>query len=366
MNPIKQYNVHICQFPGNNMTHPDVNIFLALTHHKMKTDKRIGNVTWFAKSDTPITMVRNQAVYEGLRFGADYILMIDSDMGPDYLVGKDPNARPFWDVAWEFMMARASLPEKLPPATIAAPYCGPPPKEMPYIFRWKNWQSDCPDANFRLEMLTREDAAMRGGIEAVAALPTGLILYDARVFRELEAAGALPWFDYEYTDKYCREKSTTEDVFQTRNGSLLNMPLYAAWDCWAQHHKYKAVGKPEPVTLEQVQGHMRKALASKYESPESRVVMVNQYDPKHAPKEEVVGDSVRICPATSHRCTMLPECTAGVCMYEALAFRQPSVSGMGRPDHSSDAGSGQARECPPLPGEVKARPRIWRTEDFGK
>jgi hypothetical protein len=219
--------------------------------------------------------------------------MVDSDMGPDYEVGASPNARPFWDTAWQFMMNRRDWEDErlldysdrmtynpLLPITIGAPYCGPPPHEVPYIFRWKDRQSGNPDPDFRLEIMERCDAAMRAGIEEVAALPTGLILYDARVFRVMEQANALPWFDYEYTDKYRRAKSTTEDVFQTRNASLLDMPQYVLWDSWARHYKLKGVERPVPITRDACQGVMRQALASKYESPSDKLMVVNRHDPQ--------------------------------------------------------------------------------------
>lgn len=287
---MKKYNIHVCQFPGGNSTHPDVGDWLAETLLKMKQDERIGAIKRFKKSDTPITMVRNHAVKEAIALGSDYILMIDSDMGPDYLVGQDPLARPFWDVAWGFMMNRREYEdlrergvEEVPPATIAAPYCGPPPLELPYIFRWKNRQSDNPDPDYYLECLERSDAAMRSGIEEVAALPTGLILYDIRVFKALEKAGALPWFDYEYADPpYNTRKATTEDVWQTRNGTLLepSMPLYVAWDCWAIHYKTKAVKKPVPVTAAAVKGVMKQAVASQYEDHNDKILMVHRHDPQ--------------------------------------------------------------------------------------
>lgn len=87
-------------------------------------------------------------------------------------------------------------------------------------------------------------------------MPTGLILYDARVFKKLPA----PWFEYEYDDEEKSNKVTTEDVFQTRNASLLGMPQFVAWDCWAGHAKTRIVGKPVLMTPDQVSGHLRDAL----------------------------------------------------------------------------------------------------------
>ena len=302
------YSVHVCQFPGNNVTHPDASDWIASTLVKMKSDPRISRVGRWKKSDTPITMVRNDAVKEALALGADYILMIDSDMGPDYLVGVDSYARPFWDVAWEFMMNRRKdevadlaggepthsphMADRYAPATIAAPYCGPPPKELPYIFRWKNWQSDHPEPDYHLQMIEREDAAHRAGIEEVAALPTGLILYDARVFKVMREKNVLPWFDYEYEDQpFNTRKSTTEDVFQTRNASMLGLPQFVAWDCWPLHYKLKPVPKPSVLTQAQMRGVMRNAFEARFEDHDTRILMVNRHDPKH--RRSVVETSVQ-------------------------------------------------------------------------
>lgn len=307
-----KFNVHIAQFPGNNSTHPDVGRWLIKTAIKMKADPRIGRIGDFCKADTPIPMLRNLAIVDALEGGYDYCLMIDSDMSPDYLVGQSRHARPFWDVAWEFMMNRRCVeqamrscmtaggdqswekPDKnqLLPATICAPYCGPPPFEVPYIFRWKNMETGHPNPDFSLKMIDREDAAVRSGIEQFDALPTGLILYDLRLFKKLPP----PWFQYEYENTLSRpswwegewpddgvnfehRKCTTEDVFQTRNASMLQFPQFVAWDCWAVHNKLKRVGKPEILTREAVRGTMQKALASKVSTAQERIFIVNPYDP---------------------------------------------------------------------------------------
>jgi hypothetical protein len=207
------------------------------------------------------------------------LVMIDSDMEPDLYA--DQGGDRFFDVAWKFMMERRTqeeayretegdslrakyenweelLDESLfsvfPPATIAAPYCGPPPSELCYVFQWANKAEEMPP--FKLSMIPRDSAAVRAGIQEVAALPTGLILYDARTFRKLP----LPWYDYEWVDDEQTLKDTTEDVFQTRNASVLGMPQFCAWDCWAGHNKLKTVGKPVLLPPEIVSGKLAEAM----------------------------------------------------------------------------------------------------------
>jgi len=224
-------------------------------------DDRISDIDSWYKSDTPITMVRNLCVKEAKERGIDYILMIDSDMQPDC----EPGHPEFWPTAWEFAMQcrlreeiatdpslgeSALTPYQLfrahPPITIAAPYCGPPPREECYIMQWHSNESDSQNLNTWLAPMDRDCAADRRGIEEVAALPTGLILYDARVFDHLTP----PWFDYEWEDRpFNTRKASTEDIFQTRNASMQGMPQLVAWDCWAAHIKPKFVPKPKPFTL---------------------------------------------------------------------------------------------------------------------
>jgi hypothetical protein len=291
-----KYKLALCRFPGSGWENADLATWLMQTFHKMKCDERIEAIGSIVLSDTPITMTRNRAVKEALAHGHDYILMVDSDMIPDYLVGSDLHAKPFWDEAWGFMMNRRDeeelhremcgsragyfddmvekdVSENFPPATIAAPYAGPPPDECVYVFRWADSESDCPDPNMRLQMLERQEVYRYTGIQEVAALPTGLILYDARVFTHPD--NDPPWFDYEYADKEHATKATTEDVFQTRNASFLGMPQLCAWSCWAQHLKWKKVGRPQPLTVDRVH-HTLEAAVRRGHKPDERVQFVRR------------------------------------------------------------------------------------------
>jgi hypothetical protein len=165
------------------------------------------------------------------------------------------------------------FPRESAPATIAAPYCGPPPEECVFVFRWADRETGAADPNFRLEMLGREEAALRAGFEEVAALPTGLILYDSRVFRRLPP----PWFAYEYGDREETQKATTEDVYQTRNASMLGLPQMVLWCSWAAHVKPKYVTKPRPVTKDQVHETLAEAVLRGYDS-KKRLAFVTRHD----------------------------------------------------------------------------------------
>lgn len=277
--PSRQYKVMVARFPGNNSEHPASSGWVIENVLKMQKDPRISQIIPWRESDTPITMVRNKCVKAALDMGVDYLLMIDADMSPDL-----PGEKPFWDTAWEFMMSRRELeshshpdgpwnPTLVSPATIAAPYCGPPPNELPYIFRWRKRETDNPNVDFKLEMFTREEAAIRSGIESVAALPTGLILYDVRLFKTLPP----PWFRYEYTDNLEIAKATTEDVYQTRNAAILGFPQYVAWDCWAGHVKLKTVQKPTVLTSDVVSEQIREAVLNGHRSDEKVMIVGGEH-----------------------------------------------------------------------------------------
>lgn len=269
MTPAK-LNVCIARFPyaGNGGTQaevPDITDWLIATVLEMKEDPRVGEIIPWRKSDTPIPMVRNEAVLEAKKEGADLLLMIDSDMAPDYELQRgDPFARPFWKSSFDFIYPRY-VRDQL--TVVGAPYCGPPPCENVYMFRYANWQSDHPETDLRIESFAREEAARRAGFEEVAALPTGLILYDLRLFDHVPQ----PWFYYEYEGdgpkcQHCGQrkpgpqarKASTEDVTATRDFVLhahLDLgynPVFVNWDSWAGHWKPKCVGKPRPITLDQV------------------------------------------------------------------------------------------------------------------
>lgn len=339
---MKSYSLMIARFPGQNQEHPASAGYIMGLQETLLLDARVAKIYPWRLSDTPITMSRNRCVQDAMKLGVDYLLMIDADMSPDH----EPDGKPFWNTAWDFLMDRRTCegvpPEKkwyhadeafnlmnqgvwmtcgsltwrnykdssgemygehfeggpypgcvrsndafrysdlaprtsqwvktfddpaagvvLEPATVAAPYCGPPPHECVYVFRWAGKSSGDPEPIFRLEMVDRDDAAKLTGVEEVAALPTGLILYDVRVFHKLPP----PWFDYEWADEpYRTQKASTEDVFQTRNASLMGMPQFCAWDCWAGHVKTKTVGKPQPMTVPIIRAAMAKAIVRSHPS----------------------------------------------------------------------------------------------------
>jgi predicted O-methyltransferase YrrM len=213
--------------------------------------------------------------------------MVDSDMKPDSRLGKDRDAVAFWPTALDFIYKSFEKG----PHVVGVPYCGPPPEECVYVFQWANSEGEHANPNdMRLAMYSREQAAQFAGLHPVAALPTGLIAYDMRVFEltdpvhafnALVAKGmqprqaqllASPWFDYEWADIWRSRKASTEDVVNTRDMAMACQaklgynPLYCAWSSWAGHWKSKCVDKPQPLTLEQVGEKYKQALRDNIES----------------------------------------------------------------------------------------------------
>jgi len=229
---------------------PDIREWMTPLVVDLSKDPRVENIRIWNLADTPITMTRNRAVIQARQHNVDVLVMVDSDMKPDLYAGS-PDAKPFFQSSFDFLVNH--YPKG--PCVIGAPYCGPPPVECVYVFRWNNLASDNPNPDYQLEMYDRHTAVKMAGIQECAALPTGLIMYDMRAFvlTEPKSPDDKPWFYYEWKDHFCAEKASTEDVTMTRDLSLVGTqrlgynPVYCNWDSWAGHWKPKCVGKPQVV-----------------------------------------------------------------------------------------------------------------------
>jgi hypothetical protein len=268
--------VGICSFSyggngGIRSEVPDVRDWMLDVFREVPKDTRISSLVNYELSDTPITMTRNRAVVEARKNKLDVLVMVDSDMQPDC----EPGAPPFFQTAFNFLYESYDRG----PVVIGAPYCGPTPCENVYVFQWNSLRNDQANPNHRLSQFSREEAARKSGIHPVAALPTGLIMYDMRIFDLLEPKNnnSKPWFYYEWTDKYAANKASTEDVTATRDMSLVGQkllgynPVYCAWDCWAGHWKPHLVRKPQILTVEQVGNKYAEALASGIRADEKEI-----------------------------------------------------------------------------------------------
>jgi len=312
----------ICRAPyggngGISNEVPPIGNWLIETMGKIKSDPRIDpDVRQAMISDCPITMVRNRFVEIARAEKCDLILMIDSDQVPDVELNSDSTAKPFWDTSFDFIYKNYHRG----PCVVGAPYCGPSPHQNVYVFQWENFRNDEIDGGIKLSPYTREEAAKQAGIQPVAALPTGLILFDVRCFDHVTH----PYFYYQYRGEGAKcehcgaiepgpqtEKVATEDVTATRDIGMCIQeklgynPIFCNWDAWAGHVKQEVVRKPRPLTFDQVNSKLAKAVRDNIK-PDERVINVGDgFSPisphrpdtaQHGPSElarvrESVGDS---------------------------------------------------------------------------
>lgn len=262
----QRFNVAFAHFAyggngGISSETPDIREWQVPLVASLARDERVGEIRVFNISDTPITMSRNKAVLQARQYKSDILVMVDSDMKPDMYVGQDPLAKPFFQSSFDFLLGHYARG----PVVIGAPYCGPPPAECVYVFRWQNQQSDHPNADFQLEMYDRHTAAKMAGIQECAALPTGMIMFDMRMFDLIEprTKDNHSFAYYEWTDKYAAAKASTEDVTMTRDMAFAGVeklgynPVLCNWDAWAGHWKPKCVGKPVVLEAKSISEKLR-------------------------------------------------------------------------------------------------------------
>lgn len=231
---------------------------LALHEHP-----RVANCFHKIVTGYPTPRVRNQVLKLCREKRIDFAVMIDEDMVPDVhsfdrACGYDHlpamrDQKNFFPHALDFALEHPG------PCVIGAPYCAGPPEERVLVSRFREKQSDCPNAmlgGIQLSCFTREEAAERTGFEMVSSLPTGLILIDMRT---LDVLGA-PWFDYEYKDVHETELASTEDTVFSRNALYLGIPQYCAWQSWAAHIKTKVVGRPRRYPIAAVPAQIEQAI----------------------------------------------------------------------------------------------------------
>lgn len=273
---------------GISCHHPSLRTWWGETLKYCKAHDQVADVIEFDLSDTPVTMTRNRAVTTARAEKADVLVMVDSDNQPDLYLGKDADAQPFISSSLEFLLSRYD--RKL--TCIAAPYCGPPPDECVYAFQFTSQESDCPPDRYKLSMVSREQAAIMSGLHPAAAAATGVLMTDMRCFdmTEPRSAGDKPWFYYEYSDHLETEKRSTEDVVFTRNLAITCQsvhgynPLFVNWSAWAGHWKSKCVGKPRPMSVENVHENLRRAMDANHKPGEKLVYF-------HAPLEPLPQDA---------------------------------------------------------------------------
>ena len=305
---------------------PDIAFWLAKTAVAVHKDDRVGRFEFKQFGDIPLTMARNSIVKYANDHEFDVIVMIDSDNHPDLYLGKDTASLPFWDTSFNFLYERRM---RGVPTVVCAPYCGPPPHpteggmENVYVFHAEETETDVMKnggCNFHVIAYDRNTAAKMRGIQQIAAGPTGVIMYSTDAFdvmpvhqktkgdildefqagtltkeRTLRLLSMESWFFYEYTDQYQTNKASTEDVTNTREIQMAGIekfkePLvFCNWDAWAGHHKPKCVGKPTPLTMEQINPSYIEAVLS----GSSNATQIRDIDYSANIPEELVGKTLK-------------------------------------------------------------------------
>lgn len=266
----RQLKVMFATFPyggvgASSLEVPDMRHWETRNVLWMSKDKRIQpfddwlpNRDYIKLVDTPIPMCRNDAVLTARQQGADVLVMLDCDMRPDCEFGVDPLAKPFLPTAFDFLYNHWETG----PVVLAAPYCGASPHNNVFVFHWDSKRNPREDIlDIRLEQYTREQAIRLGGIQPVAAIGTGLMMFDMRIFDLVKP----PWFYYTYNGMETK-KLATEDCTFTRDVSMLGHlglgyePLLCLWDSWAGHWKPELVRKPAPLTIDMISHKYQKAM----------------------------------------------------------------------------------------------------------
>jgi len=312
----RKLNVLIAHFPyaGNSSFKSnsiEVSRWMATAILLAEKDDRIGWIDDKDFADTPVTMTRNRAVVHAREIGADVLVMVDSDMYPDLnLCEGDPKAKPFFQTAFDALYEHYEKG----PLVLAAPYTMGPPNECVCVFQWSSGESRVDNYSWKLEMIPREAAAMRTGIDPVPAIGTGLIMFDMRAFAltearqrgrglperlaqpyvdQIERGTAMdasqvrdlverclresqrseePWFYYEWTDLHKSQKASTEDVTATRDLAFAGQkllgynPVRVCWDCWAGHYKVKCSTKPIALTNREITEKYARAVMENHQA----------------------------------------------------------------------------------------------------
>ncbi len=270
---MRKVKVMFARFPGNMQEHPESSNWVMNTalHAKLKDTERVSEIVLWDKSDTPIDMVRNECVHAAKMHQVDILFMIDNDMKPDAEGGN------FYETAMDFLVGR------IPPSVIAAPYVGGGLHNNVFVFEWKN-ANNHEDGGNALEAYTREQAADLEGVQPAAALPTGLIAYDMRVFDRLDPKD--PGYFYYEMNPERTKKESTEDVTNTRDISLAwsdveGAGCFCAWDDWAHHLKIVPCTKPRKSSVQSVGAQLRYSYdrANGKESLEVCEIGENGYEP---------------------------------------------------------------------------------------
>lgn len=320
---------------GTAMLLPEIRKWWGHQVLTLARDPRIEAIVDQDISDTPITMTRNKSVATARQWGADILVMIDSDNIPDLYLDVDKEAKAFIPSSLDFLIDNYDKG----PHVVFCPYCGPPPHptlggdENVYVFHWKGRETNSVNPNFSLGQYTREHAFSMRGIQQAGAGPTGAIMYDMRAF-DLIAA---PYFDYEYTNADRSAKSSTEDVVNTRNISFAGCtklgynPVFCNWDAWAGHTKPKVVGKPNLLCANEIADHFKNAVLAnvdsrdrliEFESPYMKELLSGKHEENVAQADQALIPGRRVTQAQAEEMLAAPHRGVEMMPWDKDAIRE--------------------------------------------
>jgi hypothetical protein len=88
--------------------------------------------------------------------------------------------------------------------------------------------------------VTREEAAVLGGIQPAYGLPTGVIALGMSIFDQLEP----PWFFYRFVDREHSVLEMTEDFAFSMKAADAGIETLVDWSSWAGHWKGELIERP--------------------------------------------------------------------------------------------------------------------------
>lgn len=226
--------VLVCRLTYSGIERKEIGDWLVLVAGHQ--DERIDRTLHAAVDRCPTTAARNLCVKLARRQGADVLVMVDADMAP---------SADFYPRAVDFLLRRAAEGK---PSVVASPYVCAPPDEGVQVIRYASRETGHPAIDDKLTHVPREEAAQKTGVEQVAAVGTGLIAFDVRVFDRVTE----PYFRYQYEDEAETAVSCTEDVYLTRDLTNAGVGVFVDWDSWSGHAKTKVCGKPHLIPLADV------------------------------------------------------------------------------------------------------------------
>lgn len=289
----EKVSIMIARLSYSGFERVEIANWLVQTALALHDHPRVSNCFHKIVTGYPTPRVRNEVLKICREKRVDFAVMVDEDMvpdvhSPDRACGYDhlPAMRDqqnFFPSALDFALEHPG------PCVIGAPYCAGPPEERVLVSRFREKQSDCPNAmvgGLELTCFTRDEAAERTGFEMVSSLPTGLILIDMRT---LDILGS-PWFAYEYSDHHETKFASTEDTVFSRNALYLGIPQYCAWGSWSAHIKSKVVGRPRKYPMAAVPAQVEQAVREQV----AREAKMGRPPSQPNPAAQVVLDRIRI------------------------------------------------------------------------